>query len=236
MHCELFVELEQRVKTYLSGYDSSHDFSHIQRVVSNAKQISQQEMISNPSIDEKLILVSALVHDVGDFKYCKDATIQKEHLKEVLKGLLDEQESQIVIDIVTNMSFRKELEQVKTGIQDTIEFKVVQDADRLDAIGAIGLARCFVYSGATGRPIVHSEATSVETGSLFDFYKKAELTAEQYNQSTIKNEGDSIGHVFEKLLTLKDRMKTEGGKKIAQQRHDFMLSFLKQLDCELGKQ
>ena len=136
----------------------------------------------------------------------------------------------LIFEIVINMSFRKELEGLNT-LNECKEFQIVQDADRLDAIGAIGLARCFAYSGATGRPII---ADSVADFSQYTAIQDKLLSAQSYNDATLNNTGDAIEHIYEKLLKLKSLMKTASGKRLAEQRHSFMVAFLQQLSQEFS--
>ena len=124
---------------------------------------------------------------------------------------------QDVIEIVENVSFRKELKQESIQIRNLKELAVVQDADRLDALGAVGIARCFMYTGAKG-------------GHLVDDEKPRDLTFESYNSA---KSSSAINHFHEKLLKLKDLMKTENGKKEALRRHQFMELFLQQFESEM---
>ena len=142
------------------------------------------------------------------------------------------------------MSFRKELESAQGASQsvlNSVEFKIVQDADRLDALGAIGLARCFAYTGAVGRAIVVGDGD-------FRRYEAAaaSLSAASYNDSVINTDAakknsstcapDAVGHLFEKILKLRDLMKTPSGRQLAEQRHAFVQTFLQQLSQELGRE
>lgn len=121
-----------------------------------------------------------------------------------------------------NISWRKELELCQSPQDIPIELKIVRDADRLDAIGAVGVARCFAFSGAKYRPLyVENEKPILN------------MTAEEYNKQTIKNESNAVNHFYEKLLLIKDKMQTGTGKLLAEQRHEFMVQYLKQFDLEV---
>lgn len=124
------------------------------------------------------------------------------------------------------MSWRKELENKEPSEQANkcqIELDIVRDSDRLDAIGAVGIARCFAFSGAKYRPLHLKNVKPIEN-----------MTAEQYNKQSINNESTAVNHFYEKLLLIKDKMKTETGKKLAEQRTNFMTEYLKQFDREVA--
>lgn len=134
------------------------------------------------------------------------------------------------MDIVLNVSWRKELELVNNDLNKIdfdipTELKIVRDADRLESIGAIGIARCMAYSGAKNRPLY-----------IEDVSPKNNMTLEEYNQQTIQNQSIAINFFYEKLILIKERMQTKIGKMLAQQRHEFMLQYLEQfkLECRLG--
>ena len=128
-----------------------------------------------------------------------------------------------IIYVVCNISWRKELEMKASGQSALpVELQVVRDADRLEAIGAVGMARCFAYSGAKYRPLYVPDLAPI-----------ANMSAEQYNKQTLENKSTAINHFHEKLLLIKDKMQTETGKSMANQRHDYMLAFLKQFELEI---
>jgi uncharacterized protein len=126
-----------------------------------------------------------------------------------------------IIYIILNISWRKELENKDFVEQNQVELNIVRDADRLDAIGAIGIARCFAYSGAKYRPLYVESIKPIKN-----------ITAAQYNQQAVKNESTAINHFHEKLLSLKDRMKTVTGRRLAEQRNEYMIGYLKQFELE----
>ena len=231
MSQELIRAAEEFVRSDLKNVDCSHDFNHIDRVRRNALQILESEQGKGRFIDSDLVVIelSALMHDVGDFKYTKDHSAGPRMVKEFLikhldKGISEEQIEK-VCQVVGNISFRHELSQCGAVQVDLpSELAIVQDADRLDAIGAVGIARCFAYSGAMKKPFYSEADRAVET----------EITAEQYNKQAESGGGSAIGHFYEKLFKLKDLMKTETGKNIASQRTEFKKSFIETIRHECG--
>lgn len=215
------------VKLLMSNYDSSHDFHHVIRVMDLATLIYIKDYVDDKTVDFNVILLSSLFHDSTDFKYdfskgtdLKSIAIEK--LKEFFAvNQIPEEIYEKVIFIIDNISFRKEIEGKK--IEMSKELMVVRDADRLDAIGAIGIARCFGYSAVKRQPFFIDSVPVIQN-----------MTAEKYNQQTIGNTTTSYNHFYEKLLTLKDRMLTHTGKHLASERHEFMLMFLRQFKSEMS--
>lgn len=203
---DIIKQLQEKVENIYNQYDASHDFAHIERVIQNAEAILESE----PTANRETVLVAVLLHDVSDKKYTDNKNLENELLDELPLSL--EQQQQIR-EIIESVSFNGGNEK----LAKTLEAKIVRDADRLDAIGAIGIARTFAYGGAKGR-------------KLYDDAEEArmEMTEEEYRS---KNTA-SVTHFYEKLLLLKDLMTTEKGKQMAEERHAFMLSFLQQLKKE----
>lgn len=195
------------VKDKLSGFDAGHDWWHIQRVYQNALFINTYEF-GNKTI----IQLGALLHDVADAKfYHGDETIGPCIAKEYLeKNKLDSLIIHHVVKIIENISFKNSFE--STSYQSK-ELDIVQDADRLDAIGAIGIARAFTYGGFKNRELYNPEIPPL-----------TKLTKEEYKKST----APTINHFYEKLLLLKDKMRTKTGKRMAEDRHVFMEKYLEQ--------
>ncbi|MFF5994882.1 HD domain-containing protein [Lysinibacillus sp. KU-BSD001] len=196
------------VKSIYEKMDASHDFQHIERVYKNAEMI----LTTEPSANSELVRLAVLLHDVSDAKY----TETKEAEERILHALdLTEEQRVYIRDIIASVSFNggNELE------AKTIEAKIVRDADRLDAIGAIGIARTFAYGGAKGRKL-YDDAEEARTNMSIEEYR---------TKSTA-----SVTHFYEKLLLLKDLMVTAKGKQMAKERHAFMESFLEQLKNEVG--
>ena len=195
------------VKQELHNAEGGHDWWHIERVWKNAKKIAQSE-----SVDLFIVELGALLHDIADHKFNDgDESRGVNKARKFLESLSVEVN---VIDhvekIMLNISFK--------GGNFSQEFSskelaVVQDADRLDAIGAIGIARAFNYGGFKGRELYNPS-----------IHPEIRMTMEQYQKST----APTINHFYEKLLLLKDRMNTETGRKMAEQRHQFMEQYLEQ--------
>ena len=200
------------VKETLENAEGGHDWFHIERVYNNALLISKTEQV-----DQLIVALSALLHDIADSKFNNgDETIGPNLAREFLfQHNVDSQIIEHVVNIISHMSFKNSLDSKNTFTSK--ELQVVQDADRLDAIGAIGIARCFNYGGYKNR-------------ALFDpsILPNLKMTKEEYKNST----APTINHFYEKLLLLKDKMNTSTGKKIAEKRHRFMEDFLNQFYAE----
>lgn len=196
------------VKETLRGAEGGHDWFHIERVFHNAILIAKDEQV-----DPFIVSLGALLHDIADAKFHNgDETIGPEKARTFLKSQKVDEKTIIHIEnIIRYISFKSSLDGGKKF--SSLELKVVQDADRLDAIGAIGIARCFNYGGFKGRSLYDP-----------DIPPKLKMTKEEYKASN----APTINHFYEKLLLLKDKMNTETGKKIAEQRHTYMEGFLKQ--------
>lgn len=201
------------VKKTLTNAEGGHDWWHIYRVWKTAKEISKTERV-----DPFIVELGALLHDIADSKFNNgDETVGPKMANEFLQSQnLPDNVIKHVEAIIKNISFKggKEIRQFKS-----LELDVIQDADRLDAIGAIGIARTFNYGGFKNREIYNPE-----------IQPNLDMTKEEYKNST----APTINHFYEKLLLLKDRMNTETGKKMATERHIFMEEFLKQFYKEWG--
>ncbi len=184
--------------------DAAHDWFHIERVWRMAKRIAQEERA-----DMFIIEMAALLHDIGDFKFNNGSGAKKSRLWLESLGL-DASTIDNITHIIENISFRGAAEKEK---MKPLEGKIVQDADRLDAIGAFGIARAFAYAGHGNIPIFNS-AIGVRHNMNFEQYRKLEKSA--------------VNHFHEKLLLLRDRMNTKTGKSIAEGRHIFMETYLEQ--------
>jgi uncharacterized protein len=204
---EILRKTEDFVRATLQGAESGHDWWHIQRVVRNAKLIGQSE-----GVDNFVVELAALLHDIADAKFHdgdEDAGPQK--AQSFLTSLnVDVPIIQHVEEIIRNVSFKGGH---FTPTFFSRELSVVQDADRLDALGAIGIARAFNYGGFKNRELYNP-----------DTQPDLHLTREAYKKSN----GPTINHFYEKLLLLKDLMQTKTGRKLAEKRHAFMEEFLRQ--------
>lgn len=199
------------VKEKLAHAEKGHDWFHIERVYKNALAINAVEQG-----DEKVVMLAALLHDIADPKFNNGdeeigPTIAGQFMSDLL---IDEEVIQHVQQIIRNLSFKASFGTITFSSK---ELDVVQDADRLDAIGAIGIARAFTYGGYKNRVLYDP-----------DIEPNLHMTKEEYKNTT----APTINHFYEKLLLLKDLMRTSSGKQIAQQRHDFMNTYLNQFYAE----
>ncbi len=195
------------VKKELKNAEAGHDWWHIERVWKTAKEIANHEQVNLEVVE-----FAALLHDIADSKFHDgDEEIGPQKARDFLKSIsVDEEIVQHVQDIIRNMSFKSSLGNVSFSSQEML---VVQDADRLDAIGAIGIARAFTYGGFKNREL-YNPAIAPQISQSKEAYKNTTAP--------------TINHFYEKLLLLKDKMNTLSGKKIANQRHDFMVLYLEQ--------
>jgi len=199
----------QFVKETLKNAEGGHDWFHIQRVLNNAKLIAENE-----SVNIFIVSLGALLHDIAEPKFHNgDENIGPKIAKEFLEEQkIDKEIIQHITRIINHISFKNSF--TKTGEKFTSkELEVLQDADRLDAIGAIGIARCFNYGGFKNRSLYNPEIAPNLT-----------MTKEEYKNSS----APTINHFYEKLLLIRDQMNTVTGKRIAEERHAYMEGFLKQ--------
>jgi uncharacterized protein len=199
------------VKEKLENAEGGHDWFHIERVYKNALLISKNEVCNSG-----IVQLGALLHDIADSKFHDgDETVGPRIAREFLESEnVDEEIITHVVNIIENISYKGGNFEKKFS---SIELDVVQDADRLDAIGAIGIARTFNYGGFKNR-------------ALYDpnIAPNSNMTKEEYK----KNDSPTLNHFYEKLLLLKDKMNTQTGKQIAQERHRYMEGFLAQFYAE----
>jgi uncharacterized protein len=201
------------VKKELKNAEGGHDWFHIQRVFKNSILISKDE-----KVDVFVVSLAALLHDIADPKfYNGDETIGPKKASEFLTDQkVSTHDIDHVVHIIKHISFKNSFDKASKKFT-SIELKVVQDADRLDAIGAIGIARCFNYGGFKNRPLYDPE-----------IIPNLNMTKAQYKSS----DAPTINHFYEKLLLLKGKMNTASGKKLATQRHAFMETYLQQFYAE----
>lgn len=198
------------VKQKLSHDFSGHDMAHIERVVKLAQKILNHQ----PQANAFIVLMSAYLHDVIDEKVTEDVDSAIIELKEYLRSLkLTSAEISAIFDIIENMSYRKNLSQKATL---SLEGQIVQDADRLDAIGAIGIGRTFYYGG-NKHNIMHDPNVP----------PRIKLDENNYKQTNTV-----INHFYEKLFLLKDMMNTDTAKQMAEKRHEILVKFVNQFEQE----
>ena len=200
------------VKEKLYGEGSGHDWFHIERVYNTALYIAKKE-----NADIFIVSLTALLHDIDDWKFSKDNKTHTNTISDFLTSInVDSEVISSVCTIIKTLSFKGGL---VDSTQHTIEGKVVQDADRLDAIGAIGIARTFTFGGSKGNPIYDPSIKPQDFKTLEEVKNKQNHT---------------INHFYEKLLKLKELMNTNTGKELAKERHKFMESFLSQFYAEVN--
>lgn len=193
------------VKDYMSHYDASHDFAHIQRVLALAKSIEVSERAHSPEValDSDIITLSALLHDVGDKKYLKPGEDATTLVRTFLESINCSPDIAAKVQLIcSNVSYSNEMKngaEVARICSGTPEVRIVQDADRLDAIGAVGIARMFCYTGAK-----------------------------------VSERGLDVTHFHEKLLKLEGMMKTKTGKELAREKTRRMEIFLEWWSEEVG--
>ncbi len=199
------------VKQKLENAESGHDWFHIERVYKNALLIAEGE-----DCDITVVKLGALLHDIADSKFNDgDETVGPKVAREFLESQNTSEEIIThVVNIIENISFKGGNFEKKFTSK---ELEIVQDADRLDAIGAIGIARTFNYGGFKNRSIYNPNIAP-----------QPNMTKEEYKNS----EAPTLNHFYEKLLLLKDKMNTKTGRKIAEERHKFMELFLSQFYAE----
>lgn len=192
------------IKEYFENESTGHDYYHALRVYKMSLIISKNE-----KCNIKLLSIAALLHDVDDYKIAgyNNYFNTKKFLKE---NAFSDSEINKIINIIDEISYSKGI------VPHTIEGKILQDADRLDAMGAIGIARCFAYGGKMNNPI-------------YDLKIKPNESMENYKNKR----GSSINHFYEKLLKLKDLMNTQKGKELAKERHKIMENYLKEFYMEV---
>ncbi|REC52194.1 MULTISPECIES: HD domain-containing protein [Chryseobacterium] len=195
------------VKEKLEGAEAGHDWFHIERVWKLSRKIAETE-----NCNQEVVELAALLHDIADPKFHNgDETLALKVSRDFLESQnAEEKLIEQVLFIIKNISFKNRGEVPKNL---PVELKIVQDADRIDAIGAIGIGRTFNFGGFKNNPMYDPNVKP-----------KLNMSKEEYKKSN----GTTINHFYEKLLLLKDLMNTEKGKEIAGERHDFMLKFLDQ--------
>ena len=201
------------VKEELKNAEGGHDWFHVERVYRNTLLISKEEKVNT-----FVVSLAALLHDIADPKFFNgDETLGPKKAQNFLKKQrVDNEIIKHVINIIRYISFKNSFDKKRNKFTSK-ELEVVQDADRLDAIGAIGVARCFNYGGFKNRALYNPEIPP-----------NLKMSKEEYKNSN----APTINHFYEKLLLLKDKMNTNSGKKIALSRHDFMIEYLNQFYSE----
>lgn len=196
----ILKETKSFVKNKLYKEGSGHDWFHVKRVYNLANYLCEKE-----GGDEFIIKMTALLHDIDDWKFSDNSNTTENFLKSLN---IDEKSIHQIMDIISTMSYKGG---VTDSTQNTLEGKIVQDADRLDAMGAIGIARAFTYGGNKHRLMYNPDIKPINFQNL-----------EQVKQA----DNHTINHFYEKLLKLKDLINTDTAKQIAEERHRFMEIYL----------
>jgi uncharacterized protein len=210
-HSAIVIKIADHVKNKFAHDASGHDWWHIYRVWMVALRIAAHE-----NADQEVVSLGALLHDIADHKFHDgDSSVGPRVAHDILFEMgADAKLIQQVVAIVEEVTFKGA--GVATPVS-SIEAACVQDADRLDAIGAMGIARAFSFGGSRNR-LMHDPSSTPQMHANFDAYKK--------------DTGPTINHFYEKLLLLKDRMQTPFGKTLAEQRHQVMENYLEQFFAE----
>ncbi|MBC7556624.1 MAG: HD domain-containing protein [Chryseobacterium sp.] len=209
MENQLILNTINFVKLKLKNAEAGHDWFHIERVWKLSKKIAENEVG-----DLEIIELGALLHDIADPKFHNgDEELALKISREFLESEnLEEEKIKKILFIIKNISFKNRNEKAEISAENPLkELQIVQDADRLDAIGAIGIARTFNFGGFKNNTMYDP-----------DILPKLNMSKEEYKKSN----STTINHFYEKLLLLKDLLNTETAKKIASKRHDFMQKFL----------
>lgn len=208
----LVARVSRSVRRLMEGEGSGHDWWHVWRVWQTAERLARTER----KADRVVVSLGALLHDVGDWKF--HGGDEEAAPREAAKVLRQARAGGEIVDRVAQVC--REISYKGAGVADrptSLEARIVQDADRLDAIGAVGVARAFAYGGAKGRLLYEPGVKPVLHGS-FAAYKKSK--------------SHTINHFHEKLLLLKDRLHTREARRIARERHAFLGAFLKRFHAE----
>ncbi|PID07293.1 MULTISPECIES: HD domain-containing protein [unclassified Sporosarcina] len=205
---EMVSKCRSEVEGIYNKFDASHDLDHIDRVMKNAEKI----LATEPGADELVVRLAVLLHDVEDAKYEEMHEVTTIELLEKIGAT--QQITENVISAIESVSFSGGNAKDITSIEGAI----VRDADRLDAIGAVGIARAFAFGGARGRKLYDQQEEARKDMSVSEYRKKETAT---------------VTHFHEKLLLLKNLMVTPKGTCLAEERHEFMVHFLKQLKLEI---
>lgn len=201
------------VKKYMDRDASGHDWFHTMRVLHLAETIAAEEM-KNTDLDMEAVQLIALLHDVDDRKLSPRTYENLDRAREFLyKYNVAPDRREMILDSIRKLSFKG----TGTTVPASLEGKIVQDADRLDAIGAIGIARTFAFGGSRGK-------------TLYDPAQRPQLNMSE--ETYRRGQSTGINHFYEKLLRLKDMMNTDTGRAIAQHRHAYMESFLEEFYAE----
>lgn len=230
---EIITKAKKYIAQIFNGDSSGHDCEHSLRVYKNALEISsktlkKEENNKNFKLNIFIIGLSALLHDVDDYKiknYNKDNPFQNLEYFLTENKITNEQDIKLIKEIISEVSFKAG----ETKTPSSLEGKIVQDADRLDALGAIGIARAFAFGGSRKRKLYDEENIYELSQRNFQTIDMSKVSFEQYKNAKT----DTVTHFYEKLLKLESMMNTEYGKSIAKKRTELMKNFLFELYGEI---
>jgi len=237
-------KIETFVRDIMNRYDASHDWYHVCRVRRLSLKIAEMEGIMDVNV-LKMIELCALLHDVNDRKYVdktrKDGNI--DDIRKLLVGCgISNDGIERIFNVCEYVSFSKENKMKLKGgkeyeaylkvFEDNVELRIVSDADRLDAIGAVGIARTFTFGGCFGRKMFNYIPDNNDCGINDDECKESGNDVMNWIQNDNECKKTTLYHFYEKLFLLKDMMKTESGKKLANKRHDIMKAYVDQFLLE----
>lgn len=213
---DIIKKTEQHVRGLLSADKTGHDWWHSKRVHDLSLCIAGEEIKNGAQVDLFVVQLAALLHDIADWKFHDgDESAGPQKARKWLQSInADDNIVSHVAQIIEKISFKGA---AVFDAMPTIEGAIVQDADRLDALGAVGIARCFATGVKLGNTIHDPEVAPA-----------LHKTAEEYKNIR----STSINHFYEKLFLLKDRMKTNAGKRLAKERHHYMEAFIERFLCE----
>ncbi|KAI8982206.1 hypothetical protein BDF20DRAFT_865612 [Mycotypha africana] len=235
-------ETREMVKTHMAAFDSSHDIYHIDRVVNLAIVIANDLIeTGNRDVDLEVVILAALCHDIGDHKYAKNDEKGLQHgIVTAFLERLGYPKASLVGKIVDHVGFSKELgwndalddPKIVQWRNNCLELHSVQDADKLDALGAFGILRCAAFSGARNRPL-YIPAIDGHYQHSSEGATKKDLTRDEYLAEQSNKQSSAIAHFHDKLFKLKSMIRTAKGSELAIERHNFMLTFVQQIEKEI---
>jgi uncharacterized protein len=212
----IYLATRDFVRRELAGNDASHDWEHVNRVCRLARDIAREETASGAGeIDAEIVELAALLHDVDDWKYSGVGSVSDKTARFLMSQGYPAERAARVLQVIREVGFKSELGSGAGSTSILSEARIVQDADRLDALGAIGIARAFVYGGRKGTALYDPKIPPED-----------QLTGEKYADQTRAT--TIVNHFHEKLLKLRGLMKTDTGRRLAAQRHQYMEEFLAQ--------
>jgi uncharacterized protein len=224
---QIINKAKEYIKEIFKDDSSGHDIEHSLRVYKNAMEITNniEKTNSETKLNKFIILLAAILHDVDDYKI---KNYDKENPYKNLLNFIEKNNVKIDIDLIKEIISDVSFKAGETKKPKTIEGQIVQDADRLDAIGAIGIARAFAFGGSRNRKIYDNNIEDLYKRN-FETFNMDNVSFEQYKN----DKKDTVTHFYEKLLKLENMMNTDQAKIIAHKRTEFMKTYLSELFTEI---